>query len=219
MTSNTERTGLVTCTGCLSKLTCTGCSSKLTCCGWLVRGWRLCLVTARVDTGVKPLQPGPGTEAHTSQPAVRGGHCTVGIGTDTVDTPLHSGIYLIFEHAAQSNFFIISQAWFLRHDQLQKITIFGYVPTWQKKSWFYLWLFQLENVWNSFTIVERIWKRELPNARPNSRSAVAACDQAPARRAAPAPHHGARTTYRLACAGPDTEPTRALLAQIPPRGK
>ena len=121
MTSNTERTGLVTCTGCLSKLTCTGCLSKLTCCGWLVRGWRLCLVTARVDTGVKPLQPGPGTEAHTSQPAVRGGHCTVGIWMDTVDTPLHSGIYLIFEHAAQSNFFIISQAWFLRHDQLQKI--------------------------------------------------------------------------------------------------
>ena len=68
------------------------------------------MVTARVDTGVKPLQPGPGTEAHTSQPAVRGGHCTVGIGTDTVDTPLHSGIYLIFEHSTQSNFFIISQA-------------------------------------------------------------------------------------------------------------
>ena len=106
MTSNTERTGLVTCTGCLSKLMCTGCLSKLTCCGWLVRGWRLCLVTARVDTGVKPLQPGPGTEAHTSQPAVRGGHCTVGIWMDTVDTPLHSGIYLIFEHAS----FIIPQA-------------------------------------------------------------------------------------------------------------
>ena len=59
MTSNTERTGLVTCTGCFYKLTCTGCLSKLTCCGWLVRGWRLRLVTARVDTGVKPLQPVP----------------------------------------------------------------------------------------------------------------------------------------------------------------
>ena len=143
MTSNTERTGLVTCTGCLSKLPCTGCLSKLTCCGWLVRGWRLCLVTARVDTGVKPLQPGPGTEAHTSQPAVRGGHCTVGIWMDTVDTPLHSGIYLIFEHAAQSKFLVTSlllhysssmipQTWPTSKDQ--KTTIFGYVRTWQK-SW------------------------------------------------------------------------------------
>ena len=69
MTSNTERTGLVTCTGCLSKLTCTGCLSKLTCCGWC---------SARLEAACGHREGWHGSEAAPARSRHRGSHQPAG---------------------------------------------------------------------------------------------------------------------------------------------